>query len=251
MNSIDFTKGPIAGDLNITWIHGSKSLHHRTDPPIQVHMYDAHTIILRESKDVSFEAPFMYLFFGNNRVLLVDTGTNANSRRFPLRSTVDSLISAWLLKYPRDNYELIVAHTHGHNDHISGDEQFLDRNNTTIVPKDVLSVQSFFNITKWPDNIGNYDLGTRVLDIIPTPGHDSREISIYDPWTGFLITGDLVYPGRLYVFDFPAFMVSLNRLVSYANKRPIRYVMGCHIEMTSTPMKDYPAMLRYQPDEPP
>ena len=251
MSSIDFTNRPVTGNLNVKWIHGSSSLRHRTDPPIQVHMYDTHTIIMRESKDISSEAPFMYLLFGNDCALLIDTGTSADTRHFPLRNTVDNLILDWLGNYLHNNYELIVIHTHGHNDHTSGDKQFSDRKNTTIVQKDIDSVQKFFKITKWPDGIGHYDLGRRVLDILPTPGHDSREITIYDPWTEFLITGDLVYPGRLYAFDFSAFIESLNKLVIYAKKNPISHIMGCHIEMTSIPTKDYPVTLRYQPDEPP
>jgi glyoxylase-like metal-dependent hydrolase (beta-lactamase superfamily II) len=206
---------------------------------------------MRQSKDVSFEAPFMYLFFGNDRVLLLDTGATADAHRFPLRTTIDNLISDWLSNYPRNKYELIVAHTHGHNDHTAGDSQFFDRTNTTIVHKDLDSVRSFFKISVWPNDVGHYDLGGRVLDILPTPGHDSREITIYDPWTRFLITGDIVYPGRLYVFDFPAFVESLNKLVSFAEENPVSHVMGCHIEMTRIPKRDYPATVRYQPDEPP
>jgi glyoxylase-like metal-dependent hydrolase (beta-lactamase superfamily II) len=206
---------------------------------------------MRQSKDVSSEAPFMYLFFGKNRALLLDTGATTDAHRFPLRSTVDALIGGWLNNYPRNKYELIVAHTHGHRDHTAGDSQFSNRANTKIVHKDIASVQSFFKISRWPNDVGRYDLGGRVLDILPTPGHDPREISVYDPWTRFLITGDTVYPGRLYVSDFPAFVDSLNRLISFAEKNPISHVMGCHIEMTRTPKRDYPAMIRYQPNEPP
>jgi glyoxylase-like metal-dependent hydrolase (beta-lactamase superfamily II) len=251
MSFVDFTKAPVAGDLNVRWIHGSPSYHHSTDPPIQVHPYDAHTIIMRQSKDVSFEAPFMYLFFGNDRALLLDTGATADSNRFPLRATIDRLITDWLVNHPRVRYELIVAHTHGHNDHTAGDSQFFDRPDTRVIPKDLDSVKSFFNISNWPVGIGRYDLGGRALDILPTPGHDPRSISVYDQWTGLLVTGDIVYPGRLYAFDFPAFIESLNRLVSYAERTPVTHVMGCHIEMTRTSGKDYPATTKYQPNERP
>lgn len=251
MSSVDFTKAPVAGDLNVRWIHGSPSPRRRTDPPIQMHSYDPHTIIMRQSKDVSFESPFIYLFFGNARALLLDTGATADSQRFPLRATIDRLITDWLIAHPRERYELIVAHTHGHNDHTAGDSQFSDRPDTRVIRKDLDSVKSFFNIPNWPTGAGRYDLGGRALDILPTPGHDPRSISVYDPYTGFLVTGDIVYPGRLYAFDFPAFVESLNRLVSYAERTHITHVMGCHIEMTRKPGKDYPATAKYQPDEPP
>jgi hydroxyacylglutathione hydrolase len=251
MSLIDFGGGPARGDLSVRWIHGSRSPRHRTDPPIQVHRYDAHTVIMRQSKDLSFEAPFLYLFFGNARALLLDTGATSDPAHFPLRATVDRLVAEWLGEHPRGSYELVVAHTHGHNDHTAGDAQFSERADTIVVPKAVEAVRAFFGIAEWPSGAGRLDLGGRVLEVLPTPGHDPREVSVYDPWTQFLITGDVVYPGRLYAFDFPAFLGSLNRLASFAEKTPVSHVMGCHIEMTRTPKRDYPAGAKYQPDEPP
>jgi len=74
---------------------------------------------------------------------------------------------------------------------------------------------------------------------------------MFDRWTGFLLTGDTVYPGRLYGRDMAAFVDSMDRLVEFARQRPVRHVMGCHIEMTTTPGRDYPIGTTYQPDEPP
>ncbi len=45
-----------------------------TDPPVQVHWYNPHTAILRQNKAYSYEAPFAPLYFGNDRVLLLDEG---------------------------------------------------------------------------------------------------------------------------------------------------------------------------------
>jgi glyoxylase-like metal-dependent hydrolase (beta-lactamase superfamily II) len=73
---------------------------------------------------------------------------------------------------------------------------------------------------------------------------------VYDPWTGFLLTGDSVLPGRLYAFDFPQFVASLDRMIALAESRPVTHVLGCHIEMTRRPGRDYPLGARYQPDEP-
>jgi hypothetical protein len=41
---------PVHGDLDVAWIHGSARRRHRTDPPLQVHAYDEHTCVLRQSK---------------------------------------------------------------------------------------------------------------------------------------------------------------------------------------------------------
>src|SRR5215216_5020047 len=98
---VDF-HGPVAGDLDVRWIHGSPSKRGDAEPPIQVHAYDPHTYLLRQSKAVSFEAPFMYLLFGNDRVLLLDTGATKDATRFPLRRTIDRIVSSWLATNPRD-----------------------------------------------------------------------------------------------------------------------------------------------------
>lgn len=45
-------------------------------------------------------------------------------------------------------------------------------------------------------------------------------------------------------------MRSIGRLAGWCAQRPVTYLIGCHIEMTTTPGVDYPAG-SYQPDEPP
>lgn len=249
---IDFAAGvPVATDLDVRWIHGASPARRCTDPPIQVHACDPHTYLLRQSKAVSYEAPFLYLMFGNERALLLDTGATGDPARFPLRVTVDEITAGWLAAHPRDNYQLIVAHTHGHNDHVAADSQFGGRPQTTVVSREADAVRSFFGFTSWPDQVVRLDLGGRVLEVAGIPGHHAASIAVYDPWTGFLLTGDTVYPGRLYVRDMPAFTASLDRLTGFAADRPVTQVLGCHIEMTRTPRLDYPIGSTYQPDEPP
>ena len=96
-----------------------------------------------------------------------------------------------------------------------------------------------------------FDLGGRWLEITGSPGHQDAAITVYDERTGFLLTGDTVYPGRLYVRDMAAFTASLDRLAEFTATRRVSHVLGCHIEMTTRPDRDYPIGCRYQPDEPP
>jgi hydroxyacylglutathione hydrolase len=250
--SVDFTGGaPRDGDLDVQWTHGSRGRKDNPDPIFQAHAYDPHTFVLRQSKKVSAEAPFLFLLFGNDRALLLDTAAGKQSAERPLRTAVDGIIDGWLAEHPRDSYELVVAHTHGHNDHVAGDGQFADRPGTTVVSRELEAVQEFFGFTSWPDEAVTFDLGGRQLDVLATPGHHRAAIAVYDPWSGFLLTGDTVLPGRLYAFDFPAFCDSLDRLVELAGTRQVRHVLGCHVEMTRTPGRDYPLGCSYQPDEPP
>jgi hydroxyacylglutathione hydrolase len=247
---IDFVStAPAQGSLDIRWIHGAPGRRPAGDPPIQVHQYDPHTVILRQSKSVNYEAPFLYLLFGNDRALLLDTGATEDQKRFPLRAAIDRLVAEWLGQHPRERYELVVAHTHGHNDHVAGDPQFAGRPDTTVVSRELDAVKAYFGFTGWPEQIAEFDLGGRVLEITGSPGHHRAAITVYDPWTGFLLTGDSVLPGRLYAFDYPQFRASLDRMVALTESRPVTHVLGCHIEMTRRPGRDYPLGAVYQPDE--
>jgi hydroxyacylglutathione hydrolase len=247
--AIDFSSGvPVGGDLNVAWIHGSADRKHPTDPAVQVHRYNKHTFMLRQSKDTTFEAPFVFLLFGAERALLLDSGAVKDAT---LRTAVDSLIETWLAEHPHPTYPLVVAHTHGHNDHIAGDPSFGDRPDTTVVGHAVGDVQSFFRFTECPAEVVPFDLGGRVLDVTGLPGHQRAAIAIYDRWTGLLFTGDSALPGRVYMRDVPAFVESIQRLAEFAAARPVTHVLGCHIEMTTEPGVDYFPGCRYQPDEPP
>jgi hydroxyacylglutathione hydrolase len=249
---VDFaTDAPVAGDLDVSWIHGSPPARRNLDPPLQVHAYDEHTYVLRQSKALSYEAPFLYLLFGNERAVLLDTGAPARPDRFPLRETVDRLVGDWLAANPRASYGLVVAHTHGHGDHVAGDGQFRSRPSTTVVGTDLDAVRRFFGFTDWPAVQVELDLGGRVLEVSAVPGHHRTSIAVYDPWTGWLLTGDTVYPGRLYVEDMPAFVTSLDRLVDVTARHRVTAVLGCHIEMSRRPGHDYPLGCTYQPDEHP
>ncbi len=247
---IDFVTGaPTTASLDVRWIHGTPAGRRPSDPKIQVHHCDPHTVILRQSKSVSYEAPFLYLLFGNDRALLLDTGATAGPAKFPLRATVDQLVADWLAQHPRDTYQLVVAHTHGHNDHVAADAQFAGRPATTVVGREPDAVQRYFGFTSWPGQVMQFDLGGRVLEVTGSPGHHRAAITIYDPWTGFLLTGDTVLPGRLYAFDFPQFLASLDRMAALADSRKVTHVLGCHIEMTTQPGRDYPLGATYQPHE--
>jgi glyoxylase-like metal-dependent hydrolase (beta-lactamase superfamily II) len=115
----------------------------------------------------------------------------------------------------------------------------------------VAELQKAFAIATWPTDIVPVDLGGRVLDLIPIPGHDVAGIALYDRRTGILLTGDSVYPGRLYVTAaaFPAFVASHRRLVEFTKDKPVAHVLGTHIEQMRTPFLDYPRGTSYQPDE--
>jgi glyoxylase-like metal-dependent hydrolase (beta-lactamase superfamily II) len=251
-DTVDFTVDvPTPRALDVRWIHGSPSAKHNADPEIQVHAYDEHTLILRQNMAVNYEAPFLFLLFGNTSAVLIDTGATESADFFPLRRVVDELVEQWLGRHPRDDYELLVLHTHAHGDHVAGDAQFAGRPDTVIVDARLSSAWQFFGFGAGPDEVTHVDLGGRVLQCLATPGHHESAVTFYDPHTGLLLTGDTVYPGRLYVVDWSAFRDTIDRLIAFAATRPITHILGCHIEMTNEPGVDYPVLTTYQPDEPP
>ncbi|MFT4045065.1 MAG: MBL fold metallo-hydrolase [Solimonas sp.] len=225
------------------WIDGTAA----SEPEIQVQRIDADTFVIRQSVKTNFEAPFLYLLFGKDRALLIDSGAGG----LRIRPAVDRLIADWQAQHGHRPIRLVVAHSHGHGDHHAGDDEFRDRPDTEVVglrPEDVVA---FFGIEDWPGTIGHYDLGGRILDIIPTPGHQPAHIMIYDARTRLLFSGDMLYPGRLYVpFDqFEVFRASADRVAAFAEAHPIRALLGAHIEMTATPGKDFPMKAPAHPAE--
>ena len=247
-----FPDGAAVLNLDVAWIHGSEAAKYNTEPDIQVHACDEHTYILRQNKAVHYEAPFMFLLFGTARAMLLDTGATANPRFFPLRRTVDSIIDSWLASHPHpDDYGLLVLHTHVHADHIAADHQFAGRPDTVVVDAKRDAAWRYFGFDGQPGVVAEVDLGGRVLDCLATPGHHEAAVTYYDRYTRTLFTGDTIYPGRLYVADWRDFARSIDRLADWCLRRPVTHLLGCHIEMTTTPGVDYPPWCSYQPDEPP
>jgi hydroxyacylglutathione hydrolase len=227
------------------WIHGSADCRQNNDDGLQVMKYDPTTYILRQNKCLNYEAPFLYLFVGVNRALLLDTGAEAPDDAFPLFETIKKII----IDNNGKMLPLVVVHSHGHSDHYSGDHQFKSKQGVHLVPPTKDAVVDFFQLTNWPVAQASFDLGKRVLTIIPIPGHDEMSIAIYDQQTRWLLTGDTIYPGRLYVRNGKAFCSSIERLLAFSKEHPVQYLMGNHIEMTQTKGVDYPTGTIYQPRE--
>jgi hydroxyacylglutathione hydrolase len=216
-------------------------------PSFEVHAYNDDLYILRESGCSNYEKPFLYLLFGTDKVLLLDTGAGKTD----VDRVVKRVIDAWLRRHGRDAIALVVAHTHAHGDHIAGDRQLRELPDTTVVDPSPAAVQAFFSLRNWPNEPAAYDLGQRILDIIPIPGHEPSSIAVYDRQTATLFTGDTLYAGRLYVTDAAAYALSVQRLVDFTQGKTVAHVLGNHIEQTRTPYLDYPVGTVHQPDEHP
>jgi len=218
-------------------------------PQFRVHAYNRDFYILRQAACTNYEKPFLYLLFGRERALLLDTGAG----NVDVAAVVDTLVRHWLAqqKRPDQSLGLVVAHSHAHGDHVAGDSQFIGRPGTTVVGRDSASVRAFFGVQRWPNEQGSVDLGERMLDVVPIPGHQPASIALYDRRTGVMLTGDTFYPGRLYVRDTAAFAASINRLTAFVRTHEVVHLLGAHIEQTRTPYRDYPVGTVDQPEEHP
>lgn len=213
-------------------------------PAFRVHEYNPTFFILRQSGCTHFEKPFLYLLLGSKEALLVDTGApGADAAK-----TVGELVRR---KSPQGANPLpvLVIHSHGHGDHTASDAALRSRVATRVIDAQPQAIMQFFGLKTWPVEIAQYDLGDRVVDILPIPGHDKASVAIYDRRTGILLTGDTLYPGRLYVRDTPAFVASIDRLIDFTRQRSVSHILGAHIENTRTPFVDYPEGTTFQPDE--
>jgi glyoxylase-like metal-dependent hydrolase (beta-lactamase superfamily II) len=238
----------------VRWIHGAPDCERSTDPPIQVLAYDDDTFILRQSKCVDFEAPFLYVLFGTETVLLHDSGATEDAGRFPIRRTVDGLIASRLRDRGGERPRTIVTHSHGHGDHHAGDVQFADLPLGSVAPIGAEGVAAFFGIADWPAGRAVLDLGGRSIDVLPAPGHLADHVVLFDRTRGLLLTGDTLLPGPLTVRDWGAYRESIRRIARFCRDaagsgHAVRHVLGAHIEMSHRPGVLYDLGTTYQPDE--
>jgi len=218
-------------------------------PEWQVHEYNPNFYILRQSPCTDFEKPFIYLIFGKDKALLMDTG----SRNGNLAPTLQRTMKNWLARNGRTSIPLIVVHSHPHGDHTAGDAEMQAIKDpampVTFVPAELEATKRFYGIEHWSTDIGHLDLGGRVIDLVPIPGHSVVSVALYDRNTAILLAGDSLYPGRLYVADFTAFQASTERMIRFTEGKSVAHILGNHIEQTSTPFLDYPVGTMYQPNE--
>ena len=227
-------QSPQPGSFPERWIDGTDC----TREEVQIHWYNADTAILRQSLCTSFEGPFLYLLFGTEQALLLDTGAGGDRYQVGGRGSGPNLgvaIRATAATSGRRAFPFATAITWrgmircGHCQTQGSSLESRRR-------------REIFGFANWTDGMASLDLGGRVLDVIPIPGHEASHIAVYDRLTGLLLTGDTLLSGTP-VFprgDFATYRRSVSRLAGFAASAPVTWVLGAHIEMTSTPKVDFP-----------
>ena len=232
------------------WIHGSQDCKTNEDPAIEVFEYDNSSYILRQNKCLSYEAPFIYVLVGEEKILVIDTGATESAEEFPLYQTIQSIKQKHTAKDNKER-EILVVHSHSHSDHYATDSQFTGQPGVTVVAANDTGVKEFFAFENSPQQQTQLELGGRNITVIPTPGHQEEAIAIYDTQTKWLLTGDTFYPGYIYIKDWDDYRKSIARLVSFTQNHSVSAILGAHIEMTNRPGEYYDVGTLYQPEESP
>lgn len=145
-----------------------------------------------------------YLFCGEDKAALIDTGMNSPDAR----SIAEKLTSL----------PLILINTHADPDHISGNGAFHDFYMSPAEEDNYRNHGGKGNLI--PVKEGDViDLGERALEIIDLPGHTPGSIAILDRKTRVLVSGDSVQDSNIFMFgerrNLPLFIKSLRHLEKF------------------------------------
>ena len=219
------------------------------DPWFEAYRVAPGVIVIYEPHQ--WEETLVYLIEGTRRAVLLDTGMGIGN----LKAVVTKLTPL----------PILVVNSHTHPDHTGNNWQFatvynLDteysRENALggteiraeIEPGKICgTLPGDFNpstyatrpwkTTKWLHDGDKIDLGGRQIVVLATPGHAPDSLCLFDETNGLLFTGDLYYPGEIYVFgkgaDPAEYQQSVDRLAKLAPK--VKAVFGAHNSPVSPP----------------
>lgn len=177
----------------------------------QIHFPEVQTICITE------KIVHMYLVWGTERALLIDTGLGQGN----LNAAVAQL---W-------KKSLLVANTHGHEDHVGANTQF---DQVLAHPGDWDSIRRYTSCSAanlLPLREGcRIDLGNRSLNVLSLPGHTPGSIAFWDQTYHILFCGDYVSDRPIYLCyegaSIKEYCTSLTRILSMAPE--IRFLLGGH-----------------------
>jgi len=222
--------------------------------PFELRRLSDRTLVIVEM-DRFGEMPHIYVVRGPRKAIVIDTGC-ATADLFDFLRCLPEL----------DGLEFQVVNTHVHYDHIMGnhtfcrptgflrpqcraicqgarDRRFSENWRETSLQKTVGASIQGFCVTHWLQEGEKIHLDedspsdAEALEVLYTPGHTPDSISLYLPAENRLFTGDLIYPGSIFLFlpgsSLEEFEQSLVKLRRFVAERPPGLVLGCgHITHT-------------------
>ena len=191
------------------------------------------------------EETIAYLITGDRSAILFDTGMGISDIKH---------VTAELTKLP-----VTVLNSHTHDDHVGGNWEFSTIYNLNtpftlsnakgskedaqaeVAPSEICGElpKSFdardyathpWKITAETHDGDRIDLGSRLIEVIETPGHTPDSISLLDRANGLLFTGDTYYPGTIWLYrpetDLAAYRKSIQKLAELVPQ--LKLVLGAH-----------------------
>lgn len=74
-------------------------------------------------------------------------------------------------------------------------------------------------------------------------------ITIYDEQTKWLLAGDTLYPGYIYIKHWKDYQTSISRFLEFSKTHQIHAILGSHIEMTLKAGEHYTIGTMFRPNE--
>ncbi len=210
---------------------------------------------------------YLYLLIGEDKTMLIDCAYAGA----PIKQIVDSLT----------NKPIFVACSHGHFDHIGCaslfEEAYLSKSDFEVAKlncdyientkrnKHILNKRptmkflllnrklakeleqschiEMAKFSDWPESM-KFDLGNRVISILPCPGHTKGSVVFYDETNGYLFTGDSICSkGVLLGFEESTSLLeykeSILKLKQFCQRNTIKSIFpGHHTPIIDTLMID-------------
>ena len=145
-----------------------------------------------------------FLFCGETKAALIDTGMNAPNAR-QIAESITSL-------------PLILINTHADRDHISGNGEFDEAYMSPAEEENYRDHGNTGKIVPIHDE-DEINLGGRILKIIDLPGHTKGSIAILDTNNRVLVGGDSIQDGNIFMFgpqrNLKTYIESLKKLSAY------------------------------------
>ncbi|CAE7662313.1 MBLAC2 [Symbiodinium pilosum] len=206
-------------------------------------------LVVVEADRFGGEQPHMYVILGPKKAVVIDTGCDT-------ANFCDFLSSLRELEGKE-----FQVNTHIHYDHIMGNYGFCapggrglrrgcrsllawSRNQRFSQNWQETSLQgmvgadiSNFCVTDWLEEGQRIYLDdenptdAESLEVLFTPGHTPDSISLYYPAENRIFTGDLIYPGNIFLFlpgsKLEEFQESLHKLHGFLGTKPAGVLLGC------------------------
>ena len=156
----------------------------------------------------------LYLFLGEKKALLWDTGFNVFT---DLREAVEAIT----------DLPLMVVQSHGHPDHCTGNLAF---DEIYAHPDDFDAIRGYQGAegNLKPINEGDViDLGGRTFEVLHTPGHQQGHIALLNRSERILLPGDIIQKEHIVMYlpgvDWADYRKSLLRLKDMGSEYDIIY----------------------------